>query len=461
MSVPFNPKKPKNDSTTSSSSLARGLERKGGAAEVESDDDLPVSPFEKMMRERGRQQERDPAMRKEERTAIKEGWVVKEHGVIESPKYHVRSPSHEFSQDIYQQKGVCEVVGQAFICLRLAGYSIEQTLKILRSHHVKSRMQAWHSAQRNQFLTWNPHSVSDTSAGTSTLSVRLTDIAEDIRDIVDKLNRSEHSPPVEKNRLRFQALQLFNPKVKSDPIFFQQLVGCYPPRNVDRSKSSGINVPIRRGGCHVNDIAIAPSPWYRHPDFTAQRRNTIGSIQSYLFKKYQPTNVRSVHHPESAYPDFKGQSWLLRTALPFTFIVTWSKLVGAPGHGLVMDLSDPDEPGIFDPNFGWMALHQGTCSLSLEKLLVCLYEFYTGNANRAALFTYEMRQDLKTGQRELVKVACVNKGERYIPHEFDASCFEAHQIFVQSLPSPAQAQFPKPSAHSEFERASLKRRLGE
>lgn len=84
---------------------------------------------------------------------------------------------------------------------------------------------------------------------------------------------------------------------------------------------------------------------------------------------------------------------------------------------MMLDFSDPQQPGIFDPNFGWMEPQQGFCFLSLEQALNSIWEFYTHN----------------------VSTVPMTKGLRFLDTRDNKNLFfQASQIYVQSpIPSAA------------------------
>lgn len=445
---------------------------KHGGADLESDDDLSPNPFERQMRERVREKTTHPLERRLAREQIREGWV--ENPRIVTPAHFVRGSQNKFDQSTVNGRGTCQETVHAFVCLRLAGYSIRQTLQILGSSAIRSLMPVWNAAKSTRrsgdFKGMNAKNLYTNGKSyeremwdfpvpaIGDEGERFTDIAKDIRNHVDRLNRSEHSSPEQLGR--FQHLGLYNPQENTEPIFYSQMIGCYPPRNFNQRVNAYFNVPISRGGCAVDNIhdpfALQDMPLKDEGDFRDRGGyRYIGSLQSHLFKRFERFSSNPVPHPHSglAAGGSKGFAQaLVRTATPFITLTTTSanrtlfRSLGplikyrSPFHMMVLDLSDPDDPGIFDPNYGWMGLHQGPCNLALEKVLFKLWEHYTGSESQ----WNESHEDDKAEKR-------IMKGERFLytdDQDIDAFMM-ATQVFVQtlprpSLPSPAQSFMPIP-----------------
>ncbi len=451
---PFDPKKPKTASTSgpsipgtshssssmpqpySSSAPAAGFvrERKGGGSDSEADEPS-TSLFERQMREHVRKKTTLPNVRKLARLRMIDGW--QECVPVESPAYFVRGAHHKFRQRELDPNrfGVCVEISHVFIFLRLAGYSIIQTLQIMRSAYIRSRIPAWNAAKvlsaayRSRGYNAIGHNgIAHFPVQPISEDARLMQmIASDIRSHVANLNRAEHSPPLHMDR--FQHLGLYNPKVDKCAIFFEQMIGCYPPRQFEQSFNQYFNVPFERGGCAVDNIHVPfplqARPLKSHDSHMENDFKSLGSLQSHLFKRFEPFSSSFVPHPW--FGKRKGVAPLLaRTATPFINLATEDHARTGDPHMMVLDLSDPDAPGIFDPNYGWMSLKQGPCNLALEKVLFHLWEHYTGNRSYGDNSSYD-----PDGLEPVLK------GEPYLYTDQDGNnaFMMATQVFVQTLPA--------------------------
>ncbi len=450
---PFNPKKPKNPSTsgpsipgtshssssmpqpTGSSAPAAGFprERKSGGSDSEADEPS-TSPFERQMREHVRKKTTLPHVRKRARQRMIDGWT--EYQPIESPEYFVRGAHHKFSQSEVEPNGpgVCMEITYAFIHLRLAGYSIIQTLQIMRSPYIRRRIPAWNAMKiRSGTGRWPGFCGVDQNRichfpvpPMSEYAPTMAMIANDIRSHVANLNRSEQSPPLHVER--FQHLGLYNQKLNNHAIFFEQMIGCYPPRQFEQGFNSFFNARLQSGGCAVDNIHVPfplqARPLKSHDSHMDNDFKSLGSLQSHLFKRFEPFSSSKVLYP--GFGERKGIApSLVRTATPFISLVTSKEYFPGGGcHMMVLDLSDPDAPGIFDPNYGWMSLRQGRCNLALEKVLFQLWEHYTRNRSYG-----DNNSDDPDGLEPVLK------GERFLYTDEDGNnaFMMATQVFVQTL----------------------------
>ena len=469
---PFNPKKPKTQSTSSSSSASSSnpalsnpyaygrsapgsppRDSKHSSADPHSDDDLPTTAFERQMREHVRAKTTLPMVRKLARQRLRAGWEVPPGSV--STASLVRGEHYQYVQNLHgigDNIGICQEICHAFICLRLAGYAVTQTLSILKSDAVRRRLPAWNALKRATDLidtralkTRYGLKLSFPVPAISEQSESLTKIASDIADIVAARNRSEMSPPPNKNLERFLHLQLFNPELNNAPIFYEQMTGCYPPRQFDQSQNAYFNVPISRGGCAVDNLHVphklrAP-PLKSMPSTLREKYDYLGSMQRHLFAKFEPFATTSVPHPWAGKsPAMFNAAPLRRTATPFLTLSTSEEEADAGYHGMVVDFSDPDEPGVFDPNYGWIKLNQGPCNIALEKVLMSLWERHTGNTSVWVEVDdegYFKLDDEVTPER---------KGERFLYTDDEDSCafMMACQVFVQTLSVPSATATPHP-----------------
>ena len=94
------------------------------------------------------------------------------------------------------------------------------------------------------------------------------------------------------------------------------------------------------------------------------------SLQSALLSSLQPCRTFKVPDPRDASVS------MTRCATRFVHLAIW--IPPDKGHAVVLDLGDGSTGmGVFDPNFGWMEPKQGFNVLSMEQVLMCLWEFYT------------------------------------------------------------------------------------
>ncbi len=468
---PFNAKKPKDQTTSSSSSSSSSSpamsnpyaygrsgpgspprDSKHSSTDPHSDDDLPTTAFERQMREHVRAKTTLPAVRKLARQRVRAGWEVAPGSV--SLSYLVRGEQYQYVQNLHGMGslGVCQEICHAFICLRLAGYTVPQTVSILKSEAVRRRLPAWSALKHAADLintrarkTRHGLKLRFPVPAISEQSESLTKIATDIADIVAARNRSELSPPPNKNLERFQHLQLFNSQQNNAPIFFEQMTGCYPPRQFDQSQNAYFNVPISRGGCAVDNLHVphklSAPPLKGMPDILREEYDYLGSMQKHLFAKFEPFATKAVPHPWAGKsPAMFNAAPLRRTATPFLTLSTSEEEADAGYHGMVVDFSDPDEPGVFDPNYGWIKLNQGPCNIALEKVLVSLWERHTGN------YSVWVEVDDEGYFKLDDEVTRERKGERYLYTDEEECCafMMACQVFVQTLSVPTATSTPPP-----------------
>ena len=119
------------------------------------------------------------------------------------------------------------------------------------------------------------------------------------------------------------------------------------------------------------DLTVGFSRVVNFPHLPSGRRGT--TFQASLFSSFQETVERTIPHPGK--PDMSAY----RGATPFVVLSLhfFSSRGKETGHCLIVDFSDPDHPGVFDPNFGWMEPRQGFNFLSLEQALETLWTYYT------------------------------------------------------------------------------------
>lgn len=325
-------------------------------------EELPQSYFEGMSRERDRKQQADPQERKRQRDLARNGWSpAKNH---DNPAFYVRSKANRFEQLSAAGGGHCKAICGAYIYLRYLGYSVQQTIAVMKSKVVAPKFSSWHRDYKQAHRACNDAAKYSELSGVA--AKLYSQIAADLRACSHRFpERLNAADPLEKLPK--------SPKAVPD-IFFEQIIGQFAQHTL-RLNAQGMQnfqTAIQIGSNVVLNRPHAPP---------SKRADTF---QAALFSSYQAC-VRSIV-PQADYRDKKSSLKFSRAPTPFVELSLYfrDEQKKPAAHSLVVDFSDAAHPGIFDPNFGWMEPIQGRCFLSLEQALHSIWEFYTGNGSRSA-----------------------------------------------------------------------------
>lgn len=368
-----------------------------------SSEEPPQNYHETLSRERDRKRLPDRKERKGQRTAAMEGWThdAKNTG----PGFYVRRDRHRFQQMIPDDKeGSCKSYCTAYICLRRIGYSMEQTLRIMKTHIV-----SWVICKEQRGTL---AAEAKKHPGFGQFGVR--------------------TPPSKVSALAFSAM--WKEMVNLSPLFKEDLPGQAAKELERRHLMGGYTSDIffdQVIGCYASPDSLLPygdgffSTSYERDDNVVQNRpvrppvTMTSTIQASLLAGYEACKPRTLEHPDRL--DVR----LHRTPMPFvTLDIVRYRDRPTPffmAHEILIDFSDPDHPGIFDPNFGWMEPAQGFCTLSLEQALTTIWEYYTRNFST-------------TPER---------KGHRHFAPLTDNVYMLAYQIYVQSAQEVIKPPAPK------------------
>ncbi len=360
----------------------------------------PQSYYEGMSRDRDRKREPDAQKRKRARM-LANAWTTFSEGI--SPDFYVRGPEHAYKQS----GGYCQAVSGAFIHLRHVGFSVKQTIRLLKKPPVADMIPIW----RERYVKYQVNHAKCMQKFFSyddVIANSLSEIADAIREFSHRLPEKLSSGDAKKSEVDRRL-----PQSGSD-IFFQRRIGEFfsggtPPRDPDELKHM-FRTKYIKGDHYVESRS--------HPPSNVRSQN----FQTTLFASYQPCISRSVPRKHLGFVPTV-------TATPFVILrlEMWSDTKRLQeAHVVVVDFSDPVHPGIFDPNFGWMEPKQGFCFLGLEQALTSIWTFYTG-------------KEKHTPQRQFSSL-------RNRDDDIESAVYQAFQIYVQSLPPvPAIPKVKSPS----------------
>ncbi len=351
--------------------------------------------FERSTRERDRKRLADRKERKSQRIAASEGWTHDAKNT--SPGFYVRRDSLRFKQFVGDDKrGSCKTICTAYICLRHLGYSLQQTLRILQIPFVSELIHNKHrSTYRYEDKKFPGNPQLGIRTAPSIVSARLFDVMwRELISLSVLFQETLAAPSAAEMVKRREAMGY------TSDIFFNQVIGCYASPNTKLPDSDEFfSTSHEKNDNIVENMPIRPPVIW------------TSTMQANLLGGYEACNARTLRHPE------RHDVRLHRTPMPFVVIdiLRYKQFLSpgetpAAGHEVLVDFSDPDHPGIFDPNFGWMEPEQGFCTLSLEQALTTIWETYTQNRST--------RLD--------------RKGHRHFAPISDGVYMLAYQIYVQS-----------------------------
>ncbi len=300
-------------------------------------DDLAPDYYHGQWRSRDRKKIADPSERKRRRD-LAQGWDF-DPEALSIPAQFIRGKSNQYSQ----KAGHCLMACYSFYYLRRSGMTTQAAIAELDSSWFNKGLPLLHAEYAK---------LRQPTAGSALFSTVFTTI---MRRLQRNHSYAKLSPSTGK------------PIHRAD-IFFGTLIGCYPRRQYPEAErtvqfSAGKNAVSFV--CHQQPMAPATT------------------MQASLFAGYQAPRATTIP---------LARSWTgtvptaERVATPFVLLrMSWptGKMDGAKeltaAHGIIVDFTNPEHPGIFDPNFGWMEPAQGFCFLSFERALNSLWEHYTGH----------------------------------------------------------------------------------
>lgn len=273
----------------------------------------------------------------------------------------IQEDTHKFEQ----LDGLCAAHCSLFLCLRLSGLAPAVVIKNMRESeaqfsndykkdHVHRLATTIQAAYQRDFIARGRESISQSMAKLLTSTYR-------------------------KARLRLNARVN---TLKQNLILFVKPVGIYNGQ-LGQFKKSNYITSIGLGGNVV------------HVDFSSinYRRNASWPLSQSLFQGIDwDAAVTSEELPPARPPlvaPGAAPAVTLRTRL-FLLNMRFIGDVAVPsaagsttqrarvGHMILVDLSDPESPGVFDPNQGWIAIRQGFCSLQFEQVIYEIWRHYSG-----------------------------------------------------------------------------------
>lgn len=379
-------------SSSSSSSSATKITPSLADADNSEGELSAAEEIEQRLRAIARKAEPDAKKRMNSRNIARQGtWPCSGEERFADPGYFVRHKDHKYKMldhEHGQAGGYCEETCHAFICLRLAGYSVRQTIAALKTGLIKGKLPEWN----RQKLTLSKMATSGRLAQAG--SQALIGISKSLFELIAVSDTVTFGVPADAKRMAVFPVNAQQPT--HDLLLFEHILGKFPksPSEFGKGKSD-YDVALDEGGC-----AVEIRPGLKPP-------RPLPTFQHALFSFMEPCKPRMEAHP--------GNSQRMLTRIPTSF-ATLSFFSDSRGHMCVVDFSDPEHIGIFDPNHGWLEPDQGFCTLAFEKALTILWEAYAGIES-----SKKFDQDAKMG------AACIDVGGK------DVWAYSA-QIHLQAAP---------------------------
>lgn len=296
---------------------SNGFDAKGDDSET---DEPSETDYEVWMRSRDRKVGGDPAARAKQRATARTGWAP----LAIDPNSYIRSEKFAFDQ----AGGTCNAVCDAFVRLRLQGYSTAQTIDILKRPTIRAAFADWQISCRE---TWNLPRVVARPFKCEHLGLSLANISKHLGKILES--------------------------------------------TTIKPSGQGIATPL-----HLPDIYhFLPTGEFREisalESFCSPRMKTLTESLFQFMQVQFGVAKRRLTQKSLLWPDGVRTN---TCPTPFVYIhLAFVVKDEVKGHMIVADFSNPDQPGIFDPNFGWMAPEQGLCFLSIEQMLFIIWTYYS------------------------------------------------------------------------------------
>ena len=332
----------------------KGGELKGMPPHVYSNpEDLPANYYNGMWREHDTKQNVD-----QKHSAASQKMASKSQTSLVpgmAPAAFVRLPNADYVQD----GPYCLLLSAAFVYFRRLGLTPILAINAFKQRWIQKQLPIWR-ARYGRILEIREYGEAQSDSSCIMMTLKELDVGQ--------------------RAGRLAALVVQRP-IRPDDIWSTNLIGAYP----SLPDMDGLaDLCIHHGNNTVRTRPQLPSPLRRE-----------SSMQLQLFAGYQePRNTQIKRNTALCLPARHAQ----RGTLPYVLLQFHFHEQGVwRRHAVMVDFSDRQHPGIFDPNFGCMEPQQGFNFLDFELVLNSLWDYYTNFSRKWPLHGSESHTFIPRG----------------------------------------------------------------